>query len=332
MAQTESHGSADPGPLDPADGAARPAPPRVVALGGGHGLAASLAALRILSKQITGIVTVADNGGSSGRLRDELGILPPGDLRMALAALCRDDSWGRTWADVLQQRFVSEGPLNGHSVGNLLIAAVWNRLGDHVAGLDLVGELLGAQGRVLPMAAVPLHITADVDDGNGGTRVVHGQAQAAVAAGVSRVALDPDDPPACPEAVGAIADADWVVIGPGSWFTSVIPNLLVPGIRRALAHTTARKLVVLNLSEQTGETQGLAPEDHLRVLAEHAPELRLDVVLADPRSVTDTAAVADAAARMGARLDLKEVALPDGSNRHDVSSLAGAFRHFMNRG
>src|SRR5699024_8327084 len=111
MAQTESHGSAVSGPPDPADGAARPAPPRVVALGGGHGLAASLAALRILSKQITGIVTVADNGGSSGRLRDELGILPPGDLRMALAALCRDDSWGRTWADDLQQRIVTEGPL-----------------------------------------------------------------------------------------------------------------------------------------------------------------------------------------------------------------------------
>src|SRR5699024_9930702 len=108
--------------------------------------------------------------------------------------------------------------------------------------------------------------------------------------------------------------------------------LLVPGIRRALAHTTARKLVVLNLSEQTGETQGLAPEDHLRVLAEHAPELRLDVVLADPRSVTDTAAVADAAARMGARLDLKEVALPDGCNRHDASYLAGALRHVTQRG
>src|SRR5699024_328127 len=139
----------------------------------------------------------------------------------------------------------------------------------------------------------------------GGTRVVHGQAQAAVATGVSRVALEPDDPPACPEAVSAITDADWVVIGPGSWFTSVIPNLLVPGIRQALAQTTARKLVVLNLSEQTGETQGLSPAEHLRVLAEHAPELGLDVVLADPRSVTDTSALEDAAARMGAGIALQ---------------------------
>ena len=134
---------------------------RVVALGGGHGLAASLSALRLLHTRLTGIVTVADNGGSSGRLREELGVLPPGDLRMALAALCADDQWGRQWATVLQHRFRSGGALNEHAVGNLLIAAIWDILDDHVAGLDLVGDLLGARGRVLPMAAVPLDIEAD---------------------------------------------------------------------------------------------------------------------------------------------------------------------------
>ena len=134
----------------------------MVAFGGGHGLAASLSALRRVTDQLTAIVTVADDGGSSGRLRDELNCLPPGDLRMALAALCGDDESGRTWADVLQYRFDSDGPLGDHAIGNLLIAGLWERLGDPVAGLDMVARLLGAEGRVLPMASVPLEIEADV--------------------------------------------------------------------------------------------------------------------------------------------------------------------------
>src|SRR6476659_6376475 len=119
----------------------------VVALGGGHGLAANLSALRTFVEDLTAVVTVADNGGSSGRLRRELGVLPPGDLRQALAALCRDDEWGRTWADVLQHRFQSAGELHRHAVGNLLIVALWELLDGHVEGLDWVGRLLGAPGR-----------------------------------------------------------------------------------------------------------------------------------------------------------------------------------------
>ena len=130
----------------------------VVALGGGHGLAASLRALRRVTDALTAVVTVADDGGSSGRLREELGVLPPGDLRMALAALCGDDEWGRTWSDVVQHRFDSDGDLHGHAVGNLLIVALWELLEDPVTGLDWVARLLGAEGRVLPMAAVPLEI------------------------------------------------------------------------------------------------------------------------------------------------------------------------------
>jgi uncharacterized cofD-like protein len=136
--------------------------PAVVALGGGHGLAASLAALRRLTPDLTAVVTVADNGGSSGRLREEFGVLPPGDLRMALAALCGDDRWGQTWARVLQHRFESDGEMDGHAVGNLLIVALWQLLDDHVLGLDWVASLLGARGRVLPMAVTPLDITARV--------------------------------------------------------------------------------------------------------------------------------------------------------------------------
>ena len=136
--------------------------PSVVALGGGHGLAASLTALRSVTTDLTAVVTVADNGGSSGRLRDEFGVLPPGDLRMALAALCGDDRWGQTWARVLQHRFASEGEMDGHSMGNLLIVTLWDLLHDHVDGLDWVAGLLGARGRVLPMALTPLDITAEV--------------------------------------------------------------------------------------------------------------------------------------------------------------------------
>ena len=130
--------------------------PVVVALGGGHGLAASLAALRHLTDRLTAVVTVADDGGSSGRLRRELGVLPPGDLRMALSALCDDSEWGELWRDVMQHRFASAGALHDHAMGNLLIVTLWELLGDPVAGLDWVARLLGARGRVLPMAGVPI--------------------------------------------------------------------------------------------------------------------------------------------------------------------------------
>ncbi|HYU86336.1 MAG TPA: uridine diphosphate-N-acetylglucosamine-binding protein YvcK [Kribbellaceae bacterium] len=310
------------------------ASPRVVALGGGHGLAASLAALRQVTDRLTAVVTVADNGGSSGRLRRELGVLPPGDLRMALAALCRDDDWGRTWADVLQHRFSSDGELHNHAVGNLLIVALWELLGDAVGGLDWVARLLGAQGRVLPMSAVPLDITARVvgDDPDKPDEVteVRGQVEVATTAGrVVDVALDPADPPACPEAVAAVEAADWVVVGPGSWFTSVIPNLLVPELSRALQSTSARRLVTLNLGEQEGETDGFSPETHLEVLAGHAPELRIDVVLADTAHVPDARSLRRTAESLGAELVVADIADPGSHLRHDPARLAATYRGLL---
>jgi uncharacterized cofD-like protein len=215
------------------------APVKVVALGGGHGLAASLAALRRVSSHVTAVVTVADNGGSSGRLRQEFGVLPPGDLRQALAALCGDDEWGRTWARVLQHRFASNGALHQHAMGNLLIVALWELLGDHVDGLEWVARLLGAEGRVLPMAAVPLDIVAEVagldpDDPKAVHRVV-GQVEVATTQGqVVHVSLEPARPQACEQAVRAVREADVLVLGPGSWYTSIIPHLLVPELAAAL--------------------------------------------------------------------------------------------------
>jgi len=299
---------------------------RVVALGGGHGLAASLQALRTVTAELTAIVTVADDGGSSGRLRDELHALPPGDLRMALAALAGDDEWGQTWERLLQHRIAGDGPLGGHAVGNLLITGLTESTGDPVTALDLVARLLGVAGRVLPMSPVPLEICADVVGlGSEPTEVVGQVAVATTTGQVAAVRLRPADPPACKDAVRAVEEADWVVFGPGSWFTSVLPHLLVPDLRDALQRTAARRLVALNLAPQAGETSGFSPEAYLEALLAHAPDLRIDVVLADEKMVVDTRGLMAAAQSVGGRLVLAPVALSDGTPRHDARLLARAY-------
>lgn len=310
--------------------------PKVVALGGGHGLAASLSALRRITTQLTAVVTVSDDGGSSGRLRKEFGVLPPGDLRMALAALCGDDPWGRTWAEVVQHRFKSTGDLADHALGNLLIVAINELLGDQVAALDLVAELLRAQGRVLPMSVVPLDIEADVagldPEHPRVSRTVRGQVAVATARGeIVGVRLVPSNPPACPQAVAAVLEADWIVLGPGSWFSSVIPHLLVPELAEALVTSSARKLVALNLAPQPGETSNFSPEAHLDVLAAHAPGLAVDVVLADEGVVASTDTLRSAVADLGGRLVLAPVAMDDGTPRHDPKRLAVAYDGILGR-
>ena len=307
----------------------------VVALGGGHGLSATLSGLRLLVDdltvdELTAIVTVADNGGSSGRLRGEFGVLPPGDLRMALAALCGDDDWGDTWARVLQHRFAGDGDMNGHVVGNLLIVGLWELLGDHVDALDRVGRLLGAKGRVLPMALEPMDISAQVR-GAGDNPLelswVRGQVEVAITEGqIVEISLDPPDPAVSSDAVSAIRGADWVVLGPGSWFTSVIPHLLVPALREAIVQTDARVIVVLNLSEQVGETGGFGPADHLAALAEHAPDLKVHAVLADRGHVgADLGELREMVAGYADHLILDDLAMEDGTACHDPVRLAGAF-------
>jgi uncharacterized cofD-like protein len=287
-------------------------------------------------QDLTAVVTVADNGGSSGRLRREFGVLPPGDLRQALSALCGDDDWGRTWASVLQHRFSSAGEMDQHAVGNLLIVTLWELLGDHVGGLDWVGRLLGAHGRVLPMAVTPLDIAASVRGADplhpDAVTTVSGQVQVASTSGeVTAVRLQPQDPPACPEALAAVLAADWLVLGPGSWFTSVIPHLLVPELRRALVESPARRAVVINLAPQAGETAGFSPERHLEVLAAHAPDLRLDVVLADDAAAPDRERLSRAAKALGAELVMADLAVGDGTPRHDPAKLAIAYAGFLGR-
>jgi len=304
----------------------------VVALGGGHGLAATLQALRRVTSQVTAIVGVADDGGSSGRLRAEFGVLPPGDLRMALAALCGDDSWGRTWESVVQHRFGGSGDLAGHSVGNLLITALWEQTGDAVTGLDWVGALLGAQGRVLPCSTVPLTIVAEVlgHDASRPDEVlqVRGQVEVATTPGdVLHIALDPPAPPACAEALQAVREADALVLGPGSWYTSVMPHLVIPDLARAIAESPARRIVVLNLNPQVGETTGFAAHTYLDVLYNYLPDLRIDTVIADPRHVEDLPALHRSCADLGAEPFLCEVSgsVAGRAGMHDPQRLAVAF-------
>ncbi|WP_086849882.1 gluconeogenesis factor YvcK family protein [Amycolatopsis kentuckyensis] len=314
---------------------------RAVALGGGHGLHATLSAVRRVTPDVTAVVTVADDGGSSGRLRRELGLLPPGDLRQAFAAFAAEDG-GTLWAEVFQHRFGGDGALAGHAVGNLLLAGLFEVLGDPVAALDEACRLMGVSGRVLPMSPEPLEIVGQVSgldsEDPAAVRTIRGQVAVASTPGqVQRVSLHTPGrsgrpPQACAEAVDAVLAADVVFLGPGSWFTSVLPHLLVPGLHDALVQTAATKVLVLNLVPQPGETAGFSPERHLDVLFEHAPDLRVDAVIADRDSVPDPANLRRAAERLGGRAHLGAVADPEVAGRHDPDALALCMREALGLG
>ncbi|MFM9151463.1 MAG: uridine diphosphate-N-acetylglucosamine-binding protein YvcK [Candidatus Planktophila sp.] len=309
--------------------------PRVVALGGGHGLFATLTALRSITSEITAVVTVADNGGSSGRLRDEFPIFPPGDLRMALAALCADDEWGRSWAEIMQYRFTSEGPLNGHAVGNLLLAALWDRDEDPVAGLDRVGALLKVVGRVLPMASQPLDIQATFIDG-GVEKTVRGQKEVATTSGqFQSLALIPHNPPSRLETLDAIAQAEWITMGPGSWISSVLPHLLVPQQVSALIASSAKKILLLNLDNpESDEFAGRSALDHMNALQKLAPELSFDFVVADTSLIEDSQSATllrEKVSTQGGELLVRDLRLADQIIHHDTKKLASLFAHIAEK-
>lgn len=309
---------------------------KVVSFGGGHGLAAMLSALRQLTPEITAIVTVADNGGSSGKLRAEFNALPPGDLRMALAALCADDEWGRNWADLMQYRFTSDGDLNGHAVGNLLLAALWDRDGDPIKGLDRVGALLKVVGRVLPMSLTPLDIEGTFKNWQG-IQVIRGQKEVAVGKGsLENLALIPPDAKATTEGLASIANADWLTFGPGSWFSSVLPHLLLKEQMEAIVDSSAKKIIFLNLDANPSATgdefAGSSPAEHLRLLRRFAPELGCDIAVVDQSIMTNTemsSALEAIVKEMGGRLIVADLATSPGSNHHDPRKLVSVFRNIF---
>lgn len=309
--------------------------PPVVAMGGGHGLAASLRALRRVTDSVTAVVGVSDDGGSSGRIRRELGLMPPGDLRMALAALCGDDTWGRTWSRVLQHRFAGDGDLSGHAVGNLLISALWQETGDVVDGLDWVAALLEAQGRVLPVAREPVDLVAEVRglDGSDTISVLRGQVDIATTTGeVVALSIEPAHPQPCHQVLDAIGAAELIVLGPGSWFTSVLPHLYVTQVREAVMASAAQRVLVINVMPEAGETSGFTPSRYVDNLAQNFPDMRLDWVIVDPSSVGDQDDLRRACSRLGAEPVIEEVrAVEDSGPKpgHDTLLLASVFSRLL---
>ena len=243
---------------------------RVVAIGGGHGLAATLRAVRTYTDHVTAIVSVADDGGSSGRLRELLHIIPPGDLRKCLVALAEP---GSLLASSFELRF-SEEELAGHSLGNLVLAGLIDGAHDAVTALDEACRLLGVRGRVLPATTDPVVLKADSEGGP-----VAGQVAVMATDKIRRVSLVPADPKAPAEAVSALGQADQIIVGPGSLFTSVLAAIAVPAIHEALRRSSARKIYVCNLRPQIPETESFDVEMHVEALVAHGVEV--DVVVCD---------------------------------------------------
>lgn len=292
---------------------------RVVALGGGRGLAVTLTALRLLGVEPTAVVTVADDGGSSGRLRRDLGLLPPGDLRKAMLALADPAAEVR---ELFAYRF-ERGDLAGHNLGNLALAALTDLKGGFMAALGEASRWLGVHGQVLPATLVPVRLCGRVDG-----RPVEGQVAIMTATGrVESVWLEPDDPAAVPAAVQAVRQADLVLLGPGSTFTSVVPNLLVPELAGALVEDPERLVYICNLEAQPGETTGFAPEAHLAAILAHCPGLRVATVLCQrPRDAAGAARELRAFAELGAAVVHAELAADDHAGTHDAARLATALK------
>ena len=251
----------------------------IVAIGGGTGLPIVLRAVKHVASNVAAVVTMADDGGSSGRLRREFGVLPPGDVRNCLVALAPDSSLA---AELFQYRFVDGEGLVGHSVGNIVITALAQMTGDFFRAIKQAEKLVGAAGRVLPSTLESLTLHAEIVNGD----EMSGQAKIARTRGVKRVTIDPAGAPACAETVEAIAEADMVVVGPGSLFTSLMPNLLVGGIADALAHTSARRVFIVNVANQRGETEGFTAACYLYAVAEHLRGLPFDSVIVNDADAT----------------------------------------------
>jgi uncharacterized cofD-like protein len=252
--------------------------PRVVAIGGGTGLSTLLRGLKEHTSNITAIVTVADDGGSSGKLRAELGIAPMGDIRMCIAALADTEP---LMTRLMQYRFPDDTPLSpgvgGHAFGNLLIAAMTAIEGDFEEGVRQSNRVLAVRGQVVPVAPSALTLHAELHDG----QLLEGQSRITHASGIRRVWVTPDTVPASSEALDAIAAAELIVIGPGSLYTSILPSLLLPEVQAALGRTAAPRILVCNVATQVGETEGYSLADHLAALAAHGVDGLVDIALAN---------------------------------------------------
>jgi uncharacterized cofD-like protein len=312
---------------DLADHRRRERGPRIVAIGGGHGLATLLRGLKAYTYNVTAVVTVADDGGSSGRLRRTLGILPPGDIRNCLAALSNDEA---LLAQLFQYRFPDgEHGLEGHSFGNLFISALAEITGSFEEAVAESGRVLAVHGRVLPATLHDVRLVADVMVPATANEVrIEGESSIPEFAGkVHRVWLEPSNPPAYPGVIQAVLGADLILVGPGSLFTSILPNLLVPDITSAIRASRALKMYISNVATQPGETEGYTCGDHVRTLEEHVGGDLFDIIVINkPGSGHLPSGVswvdADDDLEMDHAVYRADLADPEYAWRHDSTKLA----------
>ncbi|MEM8543045.1 MAG: gluconeogenesis factor YvcK family protein [Cyanobacteria bacterium P01_H01_bin.119] len=306
--------------------------PKVVVIGGGTGLSTLLRGLKHYSANITAIVTVADDGGSSGRLRREMGILPPGDIRNCLAALASEEKW---LTELFQYRFKAGDGLSGHSFGNLFLSAMTEIAGDLELAIAASSKVLAVRGEVLPATLSDVRLWAELSDG----RRIEGESSITEAKGqIVNIGCSPADPPALPKALKAIHDADQIIIGPGSLYTSIIPNLLVSDIAEAIAQRQVPSIYICNIMTEPGETQDFKVSDHIRAIDHACGRPLFDAVLVQKQRPS-AAAIARYAAEgaipvdldrnaviaAGRRIVLANVMKEDektGSIRHDSDQLA----------
>jgi len=306
--------------------------PKIVTIGGGTGLSNLLRGLKHYSSNITAIVTVADDGGSSGRLRREIGILPPGDIRNCLAALADEE---KLLTELFQYRFQAGDGLTGHSFGNLFLTALTEITGDLERAIAASSKVLAIRGKVLPSTLAQVNLYAQLTDG----RLIEGESNITKAGGtIAKIGCTPSNPPALPAALKALEDADFIIIGPGSLYTSIIPNLLIPEIREALLNAQVPRIYICNIMTEPGETDGYTVADHLRALYRIGSQKICDAVLVQRRPPSEDFLQNYAQAEshpvfldredvnnLGCRLVLADVMEEDrikGYLRHDPSRLA----------
>lgn len=314
--------------------------PRIAAIGGGTGLSTLLRGLKKYSANITAIVAVSDDGGSSGRLRREHGVLPPGDIRNCLAALADEE---KLVTELFQYRFQTGEGLSGHSFGNLFLTAMTNITGDLEKAITASSNVLAVRGRVMPATLDDMVLWADLKDG----RHIEGESSITEANGIiARIGCKPENPKALPQAVADIYDADLIAIGPGSLYTSIIPNLLVPEILEAIANRRVPCIYICNIMNQPGETQGYTVADHVQALDQLAGERLFDVVLVQKNPPSErslhhyqksgsdfTQLDREHLVELGCPILLANVMAEraDATVRHDSDKLAGVIMRWYNR-
>lgn len=299
---------------------------KAVAFGGGHGLKASLNALLLTGAKVSAVVVVSDDGGSSGRIRQSYPVLPPGDLRMAFETLSQDENWSK----LLGHRFGGVSELTAHALGNLILLALFEEFENPQQALNEFGRLVNSQGQVFALSLEPLEIVASVNFA-GEIKEIIGQKAVALTSGeIVGIKLVPEKPNISPEVIAEILQADLLIFGPGSWWTSVIPHFQIEQIRRAISQSAAKKIVINNLTPEKGETENYQPATFLKVLKAAAGDIKFDFVINQKTQDQDLPQLESAVGKLGAVNLLEDVTLLTSEQNmrglvHDYKKLALLF-------